>query len=405
MVAGGAVDEPGEGIAPAQLGGVEVEEDEVGGFAGFEASADRVEAEGAGAVDGEHADGVLCAELAGACLVLGEEGGLAAFGQGVEAVVAGGTVGAEADGDASAAKVVDGGDAGAELEVGAGAVGDGGAALLEDGAFLLVHLDAVGEGGVGAEEAEVVQEGEVFLAVALEDGLGLAGVFGSVGVDAEALGLGAAGDFAEEVFGAGEDEAGVVGEEEAVVAAMVGFDQAVGLVEAVLGVAGEAGGEAGDGLVVHEGVAEDGADGVVAQLFEDGAGVPDALHALEGGAAAPEEFPEREAGGLAEGLGSVGGLHGPDLFAEPGEEGAVFGQAPEEGLAEVDVGLDEAREGVEAVEAPHFFAFEGGEVAEFLDEPVTNAQGALDDGGISGHGDEVETLEEQAAHFWDWAGF
>jgi nitrate reductase NapA len=60
----------------------------------------------------------------------------------------------------------------------------------------------------------------------------------------------------------------------------------------------------------------------------------------------------------------VRGLEGPDLLAQPGEEGQVLGESAEECLAEVDVRLDETGEGVEALQVPNLFAGAGPELPD-----------------------------------------
>ncbi len=306
-------------------------------------------------------------------------------------------------------------DARTQLEVGAGAVRHRSPAGLKEFTLLLVHLHAVGQGGPRAEETQVGEEGDVLLAVFFEDGLRLPGMLGGVGVDPKPLRLGPATDLAEQVLRAGEDEARVVGEEEPVVLPMEALDQTLRLVQAVPAVPGEAGREAPDAFVVHQGVAEDGAHRMPGQLFEDRAGVPDRLHALEGRAAALLELRDREAGGLAEGVGRVRGLEGPDLLAQPGEEGQVLGESAEECLAEVDVRLDETGEGVEALQVPNLFAGAGPELPDLEDFAILDPDGSFQDFGLNRlgalgpgafgqraltHGHQAQTLEAEAAHFF-----
>ncbi len=274
---------------------------------------------------------------------------------------------------------------------------------MEDLLFLLAHLHAVREGCAGAEQTEIPQEGEVVLAIARSDGPGLTRMLRGMGVNTQPLGLGPLPDFSQETLGAGKNEAGVVGEEKPILPPVKAPNELLAFGQRILAVPGKALGKARDAGIVHEGVPQNGADRMVQEFFKNGAGVPDRFHALEGRAAAPKQFINSDAGRLAEGLGTVFCLQGPNLFAQPGEEGAVLGEAAKESLAEVNMGLDEAGEGVESAEGADLFAGERAEVPDVLDFTLLDAEGSVQDvgsqvsppsWGVLRHGDEMEALEE-----------
>ena len=113
-----------------------------------------------------------------------EQGGQADLLEAVQMVAAGRAIGAHAHGDPMAAEGQEIGDAGAELQVGAGAVNDARAMVPQPAEMPVGEPDAVSEAEVGCEQALVVEVVD-FIPPSLEaaDDRGFVLLLQGVGVD------------------------------------------------------------------------------------------------------------------------------------------------------------------------------------------------------------------------------
>jgi hypothetical protein len=141
-----------------------------------------------------------------------EQGGQADLLEAVQMVAAGRAIGAHAHGDSMAAEGQEIGDAGAELQVGAGAVNDARAVVPHSGEIPVGDPDAVGEAQVGREHALVVEVVN-FVPPSLKapDDRGLVLLLQGVGVDRPALAERQVAEPGPERIGVGEDEVRVQG--------------------------------------------------------------------------------------------------------------------------------------------------------------------------------------------------
>ena len=203
----GAEDEGGDGVDEGAGEGdvVGAEGDDVGAVAGLDAAqhigtAEHVCAAAGGDVEGfagAHGGRVFIAYA-------GREHGLAGFVEQVVGVVRGAAVHAQADLDPGVAHLADRGDAGGQAHVGAGAVGDAGAGAGEQGNARVVQMHAVGVPDVMSDPADrfgVFGRGH---AVALLAEGKVLGVFGGVGVQANAVRARQSRAFAHQVGGDGK---------------------------------------------------------------------------------------------------------------------------------------------------------------------------------------------------------
>src|SRR5690606_5271173 len=118
VLAADGVDEMGIDVVEGrEVGGVEVDDDQVGELAGLKGAEAGFLADGSGGAGGDHADHVLGGQESGVLVdAFVQGGGEAHGGPEVEVVAADRAVGADAEFDAGAGHAGDGGDAGAELE-------------------------------------------------------------------------------------------------------------------------------------------------------------------------------------------------------------------------------------------------------------------------------------------------
>ena len=99
----------------------------------------------------------------------------------------------------------------------------------------------------------------------------------------------------------------------------------------------------GAGLVaVHQGLADGGPDAELLGRLEGGAGVAVRLDRERGGGAAGEQLGHRQHGRRVQRPVVVGLLQGPHPQAQPVDHVHVVGQAPQQRLAQVHVGLHQA---------------------------------------------------------------
>ena len=105
----------------------------------------------------------------------------------------------------------------------------------------------------------------------------------------------------------------------------------------------------GVAAVVHQALADRGADAGRGQRLEHGVGVVHGLHREHRRRAGPQQLVDGEARRRGQRRRRVRRFERPHAPLQPLEQRQVVGQPPEEGLAQVDVRLDEAGEEVAAV--------------------------------------------------------
>ncbi len=93
---------------------------------------------------------------------------------------------------------------------------------------------------------------------------------------------------------------------------------------------------------VHERLATCVADAGLRGRFKQDIRVVDGAHVEHGRGAAEQKLGDAESRRGAQRGRVVRGLERPDAFAQPGQQAVLFGQPPEEGLAQMDVRLDQA---------------------------------------------------------------
>ena len=94
--------------------------------------------------------------------------------------------------------------------------------------------------------------------------------------------------------------------------------------------------------------------------FEHGLGVMDGGHVEDAGRAGGEQLVDTEPGGGLQRVRGVRGFHRPDALGEPVQELEVVGLISKQRLAEMHVGLHEARRDDEAVGLENRRAFRRG---------------------------------------------
>jgi hypothetical protein len=147
--------------------------------------------------------------------------------------------------------------------------------------------------------------------------------------------------------------------------------------------------------LVHQRLAEHRADATLLEHRADHLGVPHGAHVVHARGARGDHLAQAKArGGGDRGLG-VRRLEGPDRLAQPAQQVALLGAAPEQHLAQVEVGLDEAGQhetargvvrlvGASVGEVPHGV---GGVGPEGGDHAIAHQQRALGHGagGVHAH--------------------
>ena len=104
---------------------------------------------------------------------------------------------------------------------------------------------------------------------------------------------------------------------------------------------------------VHHALADGGAQAAFGHTFEHHISVVHRLHRQHGGRAAREQLRGGEASRRAQGVRSVRGFHRPHASPQPVHQAEVVRKTAEEGLAQMDVGLDETGKDVAAARVDH----------------------------------------------------
>jgi hypothetical protein len=363
------------------------DQDQVGPLAWRDRADLGVEAERLGAAAGGHQQHVPRGQRPGAVAFGLERRREAHLVEHVEAVVAGGAVGAQRHADALGPQRDDRGHARTELEVRAGAVEHLDAALGHDRLLAGVDPHAVGGAQPRRGEPELGQVGHVAQAGLCPNEGHLVAVLAGVGVHQDPRGRGLRRDRFEQRPRARHGEPGRQRD----------ADPPIGLpVPAAVQV--DAGVEAGaPGLVqpgrrvaavVHQALADRGADAGRGDRLEHGVGVVHGLHRQHRRRAGPQQLVDGEPRRGGQRRRRVRRFERPHALLEPLEQRQVVGQAPEQGLAQVDVGLDEAGEQVRAAGVDHRVVGLGGFRADRRDPPVTDRHRSLHDVARIVHGED-----------------
>jgi hypothetical protein len=161
-IAAGGVDELRNGIVERLLGeAAEVDGGQVGGLAHFQRTQAALQPQGAGAVEGRHAQGAMGVEGGGrAGDGLGQQGGGAGLAEQIEIVVAGRAVGADGDVHAGLPEPLHRAEAAGQLEIGFGTVDDMAVGLDQVFQVLVVHLGHVHRLEARPEQAQAAQPAE-----------------------------------------------------------------------------------------------------------------------------------------------------------------------------------------------------------------------------------------------------
>ncbi|CRR41992.1 hypothetical protein PAERUG_E16_London_17_VIM_2_04_14_05327 [Pseudomonas aeruginosa] len=334
-VAAAGVDELRNRVVDRLLGQAgEVEGDQVGGLAGFQGADQALQAQGASAVQGRHAQRAVGVEGGGLAVHrLGQQRRGARLAEQVEVVVAGRAVGTDGHVDAGLPKLLHRAEAAGQLEVGFRTVDHRAVGFHQHRQVVVVHLGHVHRLEARAEQAEALQAGQRALAVAFQGLLDLEGGLVDVHLDAGVEFLGEHQDLLQLVVAHRIGRVRAEGDADARMMLEV-VEQRHALADRLGAVAG-----AGNREVQHR-YRHLGAYPAVVYHAADGLWIK--VHVGKAGDAAFHLFGDGQFGAVAdEVLADPLAFGRPDVLLQPGHQWQVVGESAKQAHRRVAVGVDQ----------------------------------------------------------------